>query len=278
MCVACQAYLAPAELAKVQTSDLAELSGLAIGHQNPQLIFAHNDRARAVVFVLDRQGGVKARLSLENAMPTDVEDIAIAACAKDSRDSCVYLADIGDNASQRSEIAVLRFAEPALPASDAVTMLSPMFTRLRFRYEDGAHNAEGFMVDPATARMYVVTKLMDGGVSSVYRLDEGASADAVGTAVKVAALPVPMSSDMSISAAAAQPCGGGFVVRTYNTIYEFRIPVGMPFEQAFSVAPVTIAAPTENQSEAIDYLPDGRGLVTSGEGASAAIFEMRCEP
>jgi hypothetical protein len=278
MCTACQAYAAPVELAKVQTGDLAELSGLAVGHANPQLIFAHNDRARAVVFVLDMQGGLKAQLSLQNAMPTDVEDIAIAACAKDSQDSCVYLADIGDNASQRSEIAVLRFAEPALPASDAVTMLSPMFTRTRFRYEDGAHNAEGFMVDPATARMYVVTKLMNGGVSSIYRLDEGASADAVGTAVKVATLPVPSASDMSISAAAAQPCGGGFAVRTYNTIYEFRIPAGMPFEQAFGVVPVTLAAPTETQSEAIDYLPDGRGLITSGEGASAPIFQLRCAP
>ena len=36
--------------------------------------------------------------------------------------------------------------------------------------------------------------------------------------------------------------------------------------------------PNETQSEAIDYRADGRGFVTSGEGASASIVQTACAP
>jgi len=36
--------------------------------------------------------------------------------------------------------------------------------------------------------------------------------------------------------------------------------------------------PNEQQSEGIDYRADGRGFITSGEGASAPIMRTDCAP
>jgi hypothetical protein len=274
-CAVCEKYAGPVELAKVGVSELNALSGIAAGRKNPQLLFAHNDHDRAAVYVLDQQGALRARLNPQNASANDIEDIAIGPC---DSDTCIFLADIGDNAMMRSEYGVLRFPEPEIAKDGAPATLTPAAQRVRFMYEDGSHNAEGFMVDPLSGKMYVVTKLAEGGVSAVYRLDAPAGSSSMWRGVKVADLPVPKSSDMSISAAAAQPCGRGFAVRTYNTIYEFRIPTGAAFESAFQATPVMLAGPNEPQSEAIDYLADGSALISSGEAARAPIFATRCAP
>jgi hypothetical protein len=274
-CKVCEKYAAPVELAKVSVSELDALSGIAGGRKNPQLLFAHNDHDRATVYVLDMQGALRARLNPQNASASDIEDIAIGPC---EADTCIFLADIGDNAMTRSEYGVLRFPEPEIANNGAGATFTPMAERVRFTYEDGSHNAEGFMVDPRSGKMYVVTKLATGGASSVYRLEAPAASSAMWRAVKVAQLPVPKSSDMPISAAAAQPCGGGFVVRTYNTIYEFRGLAGAAFESAFQATPVMLEAPSEAQSEGIDYLADGSALISSGEAAQAPIFATRCAP
>jgi hypothetical protein len=255
--------------------EIDALSGIAAGRKNPQLLFAHNDHDRATVYVLDMQGGLRARLNPQNAGASDIEDIAIGPC---DGDTCIFLADIGDNAMMRSEYGVLQFPEPQIAKDGAAATLTPTARRVRFTYEDGSHNAEGFMVDPLSGKMYVVTKLAQGGASAVYRLDAPADSSSMWRAVKVANLPVPKSSDMPISAAAAQPCGRGFAVRTYNTIYEFRIPASATFETAFQSEPVMLDAPDEAQSEGIDYMADGSALISSGEAAQAPIFATRCAP
>jgi hypothetical protein len=100
----------------------------------------------------------------------------------------------------------------------------------------------------------------------------------VAMAVKVATLPVPAGADLAASAAAAHPCGLGFLLRTYDKVYEFTATAGMGFESAFKASPRVIAMPNEPQSEGIDYDVDGRGFITSGEGASAPIMRTTCAP
>jgi hypothetical protein len=268
-CGLCTAYAPPGAIAQVQAGELAELSGLAVSWKNPDIFFAHNDRNRATIYAIDRQGELHARFVLEQAMATDPEDVAVGPCAAGS---CVYLADIGDNAAVRGEYAILRFAEPSVPSSPGDVSSNVAFERLRFSYEDGSHNDEGLLVAPSGA-LYVVTK--GSGPSSVYRLPAEPSTSALNQASKVATLPVPAASDMAASAAAAHPCGLGFLVRTYDRVYEFRATSG-DFESAFAATPQVVAMPSEPQSEGISYLADGRGFVSAGEGAAAPIVETRC--
>ena len=155
-------------------------------------------------------------------------------------------------------------------------MATPSFERYRFTYEDGSHNAESLMVAPDGA-LYIVTKLAPGsggavnatGPSSVYKLDPSSlSTGQVARAVKLTTLSIPKSGEAALSAAAAHPCGAGFLVRTYDRVYEFLVPAGSnDFERAFTATPTVIAMPDEPQSEGIDYQSDGRGFISSGEGA-----------
>lgn len=281
-CGRCTAYAAPMRTGTVEPMELNALSGLTLSRAQPEILFAHNDHDRAVIYALDLQGRLHARITLDGATATDIEDIALGPCAAYS---CIYLGDIGDNAAQRAEYAILRIPEPTVPAAPGNSALSSKAERYRFTYEDGSHNAESLMVAPDGA-LYVVTKLAPGsggrveatGASSVYKLTPPLSIDGVARATKVATLPAPAAGDQAASAAAAHPCGLGFLLRTYNRVYEFQAPEGASFEAAFQATPKVVAMPDEPQSEGIDYRPGGRGFVTSGEGTRAPIFSTDCNP
>jgi hypothetical protein len=273
-CTPCTSYAEPTVHAELQVTALSALSGIAASWRNPGVLFAHNDRARADVYALAPDGSLRAQYSLPGAEPIDVEDIAVGPCPTGT---CLYLADVGGNVSQRTEYAILRTEEPSVPSSGTAEPSAVAFDRLRFEYDDAANrNAEGLLVDPTTGAIYVVTKVADGQPSDVYALPDPPLTDALNVATKVADLPVPRAGDMAASAAAAHPCGTGFLIRTYNAVYEFRIPAGAPFADAFAVAPATVPAASETQSEGISYLPDGRGYLSSGEGEGAPIYQTLC--
>jgi hypothetical protein len=280
-CDPCTAYAAPKQTGTVGASELDALSGLATSRAQPELFFAHNDHDRPVVYALDQQGQLHARITLGGATASDIEDIAVGPCGTQT---CVYLGDIGDNNAQRSEYAILRFVQPTVPSTPGSTAISTDYERFRFTYSDGSHNAESLMVAP-DGTLYIITKLAPGsggnvkasGPSSVYRLRANAlNASVAATAEKVATLSVPKSGEGAASAAAAHACGLGFLLRTYDRVYEYRIAAGQAFESAFGVEPAVVNMPVEPQSEGIDYLADGRGFVTSGEGSKAPIMLSAC--
>jgi hypothetical protein len=268
----------------VGPTDLDSLSGLASSRLQPGIIFAHNDHDRPVVYALDLQGRAHATITLQDAQAidqsSDFEDIAVGPCGTGT---CVFLGDIGDNNAQRTGYAVLRFPQPMVPADPGTSATTTTFDRFPFVYEDGSHNAEGLMVAP-DGTIYIVTKLAPGtggrvaatGPSTIYRLPSTMTTTTTAHATKVVTLTVPASDDLAASAAAAHPCGLGFLLRTYNRVYEFVTPPGMNFESAFTVTPKVIGMPDEPQSEGIDYGPDGHGFITSGEGAKAPIFSTAC--
>jgi hypothetical protein len=279
-CGICEAYGTPEQTGTVDKAGPSALSGLALSRTQPGIAFVHDDHDRAVVYAIDLQGRVHARFTLDDTGASDLEDIAVGPCGAGS---CVYLGDIGDNASVRGEYAVLRFAEPTVPSEPGTTSSSVEYERFAFHYEDGSHNAESLLVAP-DGTLYVITKVAPGtggsvradGPSSVYGLPLPLAKGEITTAHKVATLPVPAGDDQAASAAAAHPCGLGFLLRTYDRVYEFRAPAGASFEAAFAATPQVVAMPNEPQSEGIDYRSDGRGFVTSGEGAGAPIVATDC--
>jgi hypothetical protein len=273
-CGACDAYGAPSLLANVQVATLTALSGIAVSARHADTLYAHNDRNSSELFALGFDGALRARFSLPGVTTVDLEDVAVGRCAAGS---CVFVADIGGNIGQRDEYAILRAPEPELGAS-AAGAASPLagLERFAFSYEDGMHNAEGILVAPDSGALYVVTKLAAGQPSSVYALPDPLVSGA-NVARKVADLPVPRAGDSPATATAAHPCGRGFLLRTNDQLYEFRIASGIPFAMAFAAEPTAVPAGDEPQSEAVAYLPDGRGFVTAGEMPGAPIYRSLCE-
>ena len=104
----------------------------------PGRLWTHNDSGQPILFALDTRGAVTARVRVTGAAVDDWEAIAVGPCPEGS---CVFVADIGDNAARRSSVTIYRIPEPA--ASEASAAVSAAFT---LSYPDGAHDAEALLV------------------------------------------------------------------------------------------------------------------------------------
>jgi hypothetical protein len=134
--------------------DLPEASGLAISRRTPGLLWSHNDSGNAEVLVaLDASGAVRGRVQVPVRM-RDWEDVSAAPCPAGT---CLYIADIGDNALERPRLAVYRLREPS---PDTTQTVPP--DRFSVWYADGRHNAEAAFV--ADDRLFVVPRDRRGGL------------------------------------------------------------------------------------------------------------------
>lgn len=265
----CAAYGPPVRLGS-NPSILPELSGLAASHKHAGVYWAENDSGNALELIGIREGGsVVAQIPLTGATNTDVEDIALGPCAPNSADTCVFLADIGDNNKVRTSVAIYRLKEPDVLSNDARQV-----EVLAFTYPDGAHNAESFVIDPKTAVPYVLTKAA-GTLGDVYRLDNLAVGQS-GSAVKVASVNAPNNSDQISTGADAHPEGERLLIRTYSHLWELRTPGAATLDSVWTAQPVELAAPSQPQSEAVAYLADGRGYLVGTEGAGEGLFRIDC--
>jgi hypothetical protein len=272
-CSLCASY-GPAEQAgRITNTTLNALSGISASHRNAGVVYVHNDRNIAQFFAVSEAGALLGTFSLTGASVDDIEDMAVAHCPSGS---CVYIADIGGNISPRTQFAVLRAPEPEVRVDTPGGTTSIAAERLLFSYPDNAnHNAESILVDPHSDTIYVITKVAAGMPSAVYRFPATFGGSAL-TATKVVDLTVPKSTDREAVSASAHPCAPAFLLRTYNTLYEFRAAPGASLEAAFSAIPMVVPVATETQGEGVTYRADGRGYFTTTEGAQPPIHRVAC--
>src|SRR3982750_3039853 len=76
----------------------------------------------------------------------------------------LYVANTGDNKEQYADYSFYQFAEP-LASTDTVTA----FNEIKFKYPDGSHDAEAFLVDSQTKNIYIITKR--DTLSRIYKLN-----------------------------------------------------------------------------------------------------------
>jgi hypothetical protein len=194
----------------------------------------------------------------------------VGPCTAGGTESCIYLGDIGDNGGRRQSVQILKVQEPRRLAD------APLIpTILPFRYTGGPSNAEALLIDPATARAFVITKsLVSLGV--VYRID-GLGSREGGVAVPVRTLRPPREFDASTTGAAAHPSGTRLLLRTYTRVWELRSPGARAFEDVLDAEPVAVTEAQQPQGEAISYTEDGRGYLLAGEGADSPIYRVGCD-
>lgn len=249
---------------------LRELSGLAASRRHPGVLWAHNDSGNSLALHAIRPDGtVLASFALRGASARDPEDIAVGPCTAGSARSCIYLGDVGDNGLKRNHVAVLRLPEPEQLRSGSL-VAEP----LAFRYPDGPRNVEAMMVDPRTARLFVVTKSLVS-LGDVYRVD-ALGAPGGGRAVRVRQLRRPADFDSYTTGADAHPLGDRLLLRTYGRVWELRSEGARAFEDVLDAQPVEIPGATQPQSEAIAYEADGRGYLLGSEGAGSTLYRVGC--
>ena len=266
----CPQYVARPERTGSVPAVLRELSGFAASQVHPGVFWAHNDSGNAPeLYALRADGSIAATLTLRGATLRDPEDIAVGPCTPGSERSCIYLGDIGDNGARRRNVQILKVEEPALLADG---LLVPAI--LPFRYEDGPANAEALVVDPATARVFVITK-SPISLGTVYRVDDLGGREG-GLAVRVRTLRAPREFDAPTTGAAAHPSGTRLLLRTYTRVWELRGPAARAFEDVLDAEPVAVTEAPQPQGEAVSYTRDGRGYLLAGEGANSPIYRVGC--
>jgi adhesin HecA-like repeat protein len=269
---ACAGTLRVENAGTVTAPELDEASGIAASRRNPGLWWVHNDSGdRARFFAVDASGTLRATEDVAGASAVDWEDIAVGPPPVGDIDGeTLYLADIGDNTSVRTDVEVYRLPEPAVATDAQGATATVSADRLTFTYPDGAHDAETLLVDPITGDLVVVTKDWSlAGHSSVYRAPAGLAAGSTTTLEKVATLDLPAGT--LVTAGDVTSDGTVVALRSYTGVSLYPRDPAQPLWTAFNATPCAGPAPVEKQGEAIGFTPEGSAYATISEGTNPVL-------
>ena len=268
--------VATPELIAALPRALRETSGLAIA-ETSSLLWTHNDSGDdAVLYGVNMNGAVVARLRLEGVRARDFEDIDRGPCRpRWGQPSCLYVADTGNNDRERRTMSVYILPEPAADAGDAVRTTEA--ARVRFRYPDYRSDVEALAVTSG-GDLYLVSKGRLAGIRG-YRIaasevertadsEERAQVEALGE------LPLAPSSRLR-----RLVTGGTFVndsllvLRTYEGVYGFRVN-----DDGFTLEGGCTIRPQEPGGEGIAHEGGDAFLLTSegGGGRSPSLHRIVC--
>jgi hypothetical protein len=270
--------------ATFQSPRLVESSGVAVSRVYPGVLWTHNDSGDGpYLYATDLRGTDRGALVVPGAQAIDWEDMSLGPCpvalqlqsrpTPRNADTCIYLADTGDNLEFRPFVTIYAIPEPPPPerARDTLgTTRAPAV--LRLRYPDGSHDVEAVYVSPRDTAVYLVSKgATRGSAIRVYRVDRSAwrttdttSDIVVATLVQTLDIHPNSNAGRVVTAGAIRPDGRLVALRTYGEIYLFYPGVGGRLLPARD-RPCNISG-LEISGEAIDFLDDSTFALTSEAG------------
>jgi hypothetical protein len=152
----CPSFREPRTSGRIERSSIDEVSGIAASRRRPLLWIIEDSGNGPWIHAVRRDGSVVTTVGVTGATNRDWEDLALAG-------GWLWIGDIGDNERVRDEIQVYRIREPG-PHRTVVRA-----TTVRFRYPDGAHDAESLIVDARRDALFIVTKEPPGRTAGIYR-------------------------------------------------------------------------------------------------------------
>jgi hypothetical protein len=231
------------------------------------VLWLHNDGSSGQLFALSTTGKLVAILQCDAAI-ADLEDIAIGPGTQPGVDY-VYLGDIGDNAARRSEVRLIRFAEPKLSGERGQTLDVGNAEVLRLVYPDGPHDAEALLVDPVTGDLLIVTKEKQG--ARLY----GARGKSLMHSAKATLSAVGTAKVDQVSAGSISPDGSKLILRRENQGWLWHRAPGESMADALARKPVKIDVLGKRQGpngESVSFSSAGDSYFTVSEGKKQAIY------
>ena len=224
------------------------------------------------MFAVGDNGRDLGTYTLGGAAATDWEDIDVGP-GPSAGVNYLYTADIGDNGKTRTSVRAYRVPEPPVDATAATPNAQTLtgVDALTLKYPDGPHDAETFLVDPASGELFIVTKELTGA-SQVFRAPANLAAGSTTTLTQVATLALGLgglATGGDVTAA-----GDVIALRTYGKVLLYPRVAGTPLASAFARTPCAGKVAVEAQGEAIAFTRDGRGYVTSTEGAHPPLHRF----
>ncbi len=222
-----------------------EISGMTYSQRHDDVIYLHNDSSGGpLIFAVDALTcETLATLTVDGIEARDMEAIASGRDPKGR--PVLWVGDIGDNRSSWPEVRLHRVREPKVLRDRTVGSRT-----YRFTYPERPLNAEALLADPASTRVWVVTKQLAKG--TVYALPQRMSRSEVNVATAVGTTGA-LVTDGSVS-----PDGSRFALRDY---VDAEVSAGLPPGSD----PQTVYLPLQLQGEAMTWTQDGAALLVASE-------------
>jgi hypothetical protein len=228
---------------------ITESSGLARSRRHDGVLWTHNDSGDGPnLYALDWSGATVATYTLPAVAAVDWEALAPG---MDGDVPVLFVGDLGDNGSNRPEVVVHRVAEPAELSGGRLPS-----TSYRLRYPDGPHDAETLLVDPATQRLYVVTKAR--GAGAVYAAPGTLDPHAVNTLQRVGSAPPWITDGTFVQ-------DGRVVLRNYTDAWVYDRLGG---------SARWLPIPVARQGESLAASFSGTGIYLGSEGRDSVIWRV----
>ncbi len=240
-----------------------ESSGLTASRVDPGLFYTHDDADGEPRLYLFREGGeyVGAQ-TITGAGSVDWEDMGAGPCPPSvDAESCLWIADIGDNEEVRTEIAL--YVVPESEDASIPAAACPLV------YPNGrSRNAEAMLVFP-DGTIRIATKDKDG--AKIFRVtDPPCDGGAAQTLIEEAEVPAAVS----VTGGAVNADGTAVVLRNLTDAWLWT---GCVVD--WSAQPVPVDLGEQPQGEAVAFAPDGALLSTSEvlEGEPLRYWRTPCE-
>jgi hypothetical protein len=249
---------------------LSEASGIAPGRRAPEVLWSHNDSGEPLLHAFTAAGVRLGEVRVTGATVRDWEDVASGPCAGGS---CLYVADIGDNAASRRSITVYRLPEPA--ATDRESRPADAF---HATYPDGRHDAEAMFVLP-DGGIYIVTKGETGAIA-LYRFPQPLRAGATVALERIVALGGAARRRDRITGASASPDGGWVALRTLDSVELYRTAALLGGTPGAPIH-VDLRPLAETQGEGVGWGPAGTVYLSSESGKKrtpGTLARLTCTP
>lgn len=279
----CTRWSEPAQAGQLDVKTIMEASGIAVSRV-AQRLYHINDGSHAEFHITDVQGSTLQTVRLAGFAAQDIEDISLGPCGSNT---CLYVADIGDNAVRRESVQIAVVREAGTFGAEAKP--EKLITA---RYPDGPHDAEAIAIHPS-GDLFLATKVRIGQQaepSQLFRLSAAQLAaggeqpfEAVGT-IPVAALSESLgqSPRRIVTAMDFSRDGRRLLLLTYDAAIEIALgeKPSLPAEWTDGKTHRAFAIAALLQSEAIAYDRDGLSILYSTEsirGTPAPLMKQICQ-
>jgi len=263
------------------SSNLSEVSGLAVSRGDPDLLWVHNDSGDGpTIYALGRDGRLRGRYHFTGKIAVDFEDMAAGPCPPAVQAAaCLFVGDVGDNNAIRNELTLYVLAEPSgVPDLDNGTPieLAPELS-ISVSYEDGPRDTESVFVDSAGG-VFLLSKGREGP-PAVYQPDQPLR-DGATLSMKRIFTFAPDDLDPSsplVTSADLYPEGGSLLIRSYDSLMLLSLGDAVSAAHLAAGTIRRMPAAIEPQGESVAWEPDGSGYLTVSEQIGT-ISRVSCLP
>jgi len=265
-------YAPVQELARIKDSQITEISGVASSYNNPGTFWVHNDSGDSPrIFLVDKSGNTVTVGSIANASANDWEDIASFQL---NGISYLIIADIGDNASARSQYSLYIIEEPKPNTDGTYPSSFPIQRRINFTYDTGAQNCESLAVDVQSEKIIMVSKTSYGGTQKIRYVHQLPLSVVSGTVTEVAQKIQEFGTIAEATTGMDISNDGRYAIihTVLDGNFEFTRNQNETWAEAFVKEPRRIGIPEDRGFEAICYGTNGVDLYLLKEGLNSPIL------